>query len=88
MSRSIEDAISALLGKREPSKNNCSSEAARRAWSGRRLEGLRGLRPDRRARAAGLVRAGRLAITPEVPPPDLNICGDVYRLRLPDRAAT
>lgn len=84
MSRSIEDATSALLDEREAGKNNRSSEAGRWPWSGGRLEG--GLAPEARVRPVSLARA-RLAITPEVRPGDPNRLGGVCTPRLLDRAA-
>jgi len=79
MSRSIEDAIFALLAEREAGKTICPSEAARaidpEAW--------RRLLPQVRATAVGLARQGRLVVTRKGRPADPNAFKGVYRLRLP-----
>jgi hypothetical protein len=84
MSRSIEDAIFAVLAEREPGKTICPSEAARAVWSGEEAEGWRGLMPQVRATAVGLARAGRLVITRKGRPADPNSFKGVYRLKLPE----
>ena len=83
-SRSIEDAIFALLGERGAGKTICPSEAARSVWSGQDAEGWRGLMPQVRATAVGLARSGRLVITRKGRPADPNSFKGVYRLRLPE----
>ena len=87
MSRSIEDAIFAVLAERKTGKTICPSEAARAAWSGEDPQGWRGLMPQVRATAVGLARAGRLVITRKGRPADPNSFKGVYRLRMPDGGA-
>ena len=78
-SRSIEDAIFALLAEREPGKTICPSEAARAIEP----EAWRRLMPQVRATAVGLARQGRLVVTRHGKPADPNAFKGVYRLRLP-----
>ena len=78
-SRSIEDAIFALLAEREPGKTICPSEAARALEP----ESWRRLMPQIRATAVGLARQGRLVVTRKGKPADPNAFKGVYRLRLP-----
>lgn len=87
MSRSIEDAIFALLAQRDGGKTICPSEAARTAWSGEDGDGWRGLMPQVRATAVGLAHSGRLVITRKGRPADPDSFKGVYRLRLPDGGA-
>ncbi len=79
MSRSIEDAIFALLAEREPGKSISPNEAAQavdpEAWPR--------LMPQVRATAIGLARQGRLVLTRKGRPADPNALKGVYRLRLP-----
>ncbi len=79
MSRSIEDAIFALLAEREPGKTISPVEAARAVDA----EGWRRLLPQVRATAVGLARQGRLVVTRHGKPADLDALKGVYRLRLP-----
>ena len=79
MSRSIEDAIFALLAERGPGKSIDPSEAARAVDA----EGWRRLLPQVRATAVGLARQGRLAILRHGKPVDPEGFKGVYRLRLP-----
>ena len=79
MSRSIEDAIFALLAEREPGKSIDPSEAARAVDP----EGWRRLLPQVRATAVGLARQGRLAVLRHGKPADPEGLKGVYRLRLP-----
>ena len=83
MSRSIEDAIFALLATRDAGKTICPSEAARAA-STAEPDGWRKLMPQVRATAVGLARRGRLVITRGGEPADPNAFRGVYRLKLPD----
>ena len=79
MSRSIEDAIFALLAEREAGKSISPEEAARAADA----EGWRRLLPQVRATAIGLARQDRLVITRHGKPADPEALKGVYRLRLP-----
>ena len=79
MSRSIEDAIFALLAERGPGKSIDPSEAARAVDA----EGWRRLLPQVRSTAVGLARQGRLAILRHGKPVDPEGFKGVYRLRLP-----
>ena len=79
MSRSIEDAIFALLAEREPGKSISPEEAARAVDA----EGWRRLLPQVRAAAVGLARQGRLVVTRHGRPADPDALKGVYRLRLP-----
>ena len=78
-SRSIEDAIFALLAEREPGKTISPEEAARAVDN----EGWRRLLPQVRATAVGLARQGRLVVTRKGRPADPDALKGVYRLRLP-----
>ena len=78
-SRSIEDAIFALLAEREPGKTISPEEAARSVDN----EGWRRLLPQVRATAIGLARQGRLVVTRKGRPADPDALKGVYRLRLP-----
>jgi hypothetical protein len=78
-SRSIEDAIFALLAEREPGKTISPEEAARAVDN----EGWRRLLPQVRATAIGLARQGRLVVTRKGRPADPDALKGVYRLRLP-----
>ena len=79
MSRSIEDAIFALLAERQPGKSISPEEAARAVDA----EGWRRVLPQVRATAVGLAREGRLVVTRKGRPVDPNAFKGVYRLRLP-----
>ncbi len=78
-SRSIEDAIFALLAEREPGKTISPEEAARAVDN----DGWRRLLPQVRATAVGLARQGRLVVTRKGRPADPDALKGVYRLRLP-----
>ncbi len=79
MSRSIEDAIFALLAEREPGKSISPNEAAQAVDP----EAWRRLLPQVRATAVGLARQGRLVMVRKGRPADPDALKGVYRLRLP-----
>ena len=79
MTSPIEAAVFDLLGRREPGRSICPSEAARAVDP----EGWRRLMPQVRATAVGLARAGRLEITRKGRVADPDALKGVYRLRLP-----
>ena len=79
MTSPLEAAIYDLLGRREPGRSICPSEAARAVDP----EGWRRLMPQVRATAVGLARAGRLEITRKGRIADPDALKGVYRLRLP-----
>jgi hypothetical protein len=78
-SRSIEDAIFALLAEREPGKSISPEEAARAVDNAE----WRRLLPQVRATAVGLARQGRVVITRKGRPADPDALKGVYRVRLP-----
>ena len=78
-SRSIEDAIFALLAEREPGRTISPSEAAQAVDP----EDWRRVLPQVRATAIGLARQGRLVLTRKGRPADPDALKGVYRVRLP-----
>ena len=78
-SRSIEEAIFALLSEREPGKSISPQETAQAIEP----EDWRRLLPQVRATAVGLARQDRLVVTRKGKPADPNAFRGVYRLRLP-----
>ena len=78
-SRSIEDAIFALLAERDAGQSISPQEAAQAGDP----EDWRRLLPQVRATAVGLARQGRLVVTRKGRPADPDALKGVYRLRLP-----
>ena len=78
-SRSIDDAIFALLAEREAGQSISPSEAAQAVDP----DDWRRLLPQVRATAVGLARQGRLVILRKGRPADPDALKGVYRLRLP-----
>jgi hypothetical protein len=74
----VREAILDLLGRRDPGKTICPSDAAR-AVAGK---GFRPLMPVARQAAAGLVDEGLLEVTQKGQPVDLATARGAIRLRL------
>lgn len=79
MSRSLEDAILALLEAAGPGKSIAPEEAAKAADP----DGWRARIGQVRGTAVGLARQGRIVILRKGKPTDPETLKGVYRLRLP-----
>ena len=74
----LRDAILYLLGRRDPGKTICPSDAARAVGG----DAFRPLMDDARAAAAELVAEGRIEVTQRGEPVDLATARGPVRLRL------